>query len=92
MQEFYVAASSLGFSMTQEEAKAAFNEFDSDGSGLIDQEEFVRFCVSKALAGRKENHSLSNETDTSSIAPFLSAEQAQHGFCTAHLILDKNRQ
>ena len=88
-EEFKVAAKSLGIHLSDADAEAAFVEFDADSSGLVDQEEFVRFCVAHALKARG-NAELPAGTDTSSIASHLSAENAQHGFRTAHLILDKN--
>jgi len=87
--EFKVAAASLGIELKEEEVDSVFEEFDADKSGTVDQEEFVRFCVSTAQK-RSKGATLPEGTDTSTVAHALSPEQAQHGFQLAHMILDKN--
>mmetsp|Transcript_14637 Transcript_14637/g.19012 ORF Transcript_14637/g.19012 Transcript_14637/m.19012 type:complete len:353 (+) Transcript_14637:102-1160(+) len=86
--EFITAAKSLGIELGDDELAEIFLEVDKDNSGTVDHEEFVKFCVEamrKAAPG-----TLPEGTDCSTIANVLSAEQAQHGFKIAHLILDKN--
>jgi hypothetical protein len=86
--EFKLAARALSIDLDDNALEELFVEVDKDNSGTVDHAEFVRFCVESM---RKSAPGVLPEgTDVSTIANVLSAEQAQHGFKIAHLILDAN--
>lgn len=87
--EFKLAAKALSINLDDEQLDNVFTQVDIDQSGTVDHAEFVKYCVESMR--KSAPGTLPEGTDTSTIGNSLSAEQAQHGFKIAHLILDVNQ-